>query len=365
MENKNEVLFGGRDAEYSAKINGMEAEFGLRPAAGIGRSDGDYISANTGVDVKKSLGLRQYIAEKTAISSSELFDFAKKFADQVESLAELGSENRMLMAGINKEEAYLFYDKVTRQIFDVDIDEVPNMAAFNYILYRMRLSFMRTYAVFLNCVLTPARYADFKGKPEITIRSWMNAGKVDVVTICGKRFVMVPESEMMDYNFFMMDRYLQKEPKNITEQKQRAKELYHYRRVYKDISRDRAVDSVKGFMDDCKYFADDEDMERYRVKRYTNSAYDEYRRWCIGMKLTPVTDRMFSGSISRLGYRRFNTRKRGFYVWIDNSYAEREKEEARKDAEEVLGKKEVFLADLFEPEEDDSWLPDFSKGSEV
>ena len=64
--------------------------------------------------------------------------------------------------------------------------------------------------------------------------------------------------------------------------------------------------------------------------------------------------RNFSGALNRMGYDRFNTRKRGFYVWVE--------------VEEIGGS--VDLAELYDLDEVDAkkedaggWkLPDFSAG---
>lgn len=300
-------------------------------------------------------GERMYIAQKITVDADEVREFAANFCQKVQYLADLGSPNRLLLSSINREDAFLFYEKATKLMLDVDVDGQITHQEFAAMLLEMRMSFMATYSVFMNCLLTPGRYAAFKGISEDKVRVWMKTKEADIVVISGRRFILLQVDEIMNYNYYMMKEYLEQEPISVRQRKKREIEAEIFKNFYDIDLTGEITDTVKMFMYEQKMLPVSGGRSYERQKRYSIYVYNDYRRWCLLKGKIPVPMRNFSGALNRMGYDRFNTRKRGFYVWVEV---------------EEIGGGGVDLAGLYSldevevPKEDTGcWkLPDFSAG---
>lgn len=338
------------------------------------------------MEQKKSqiIGISEHLSE---ISGAEFYEFIAGFIKKMDKIGDLAVKNSVIFSSFDKENQFMYYDSVLKEMLDVKVIDGVKKSHFDFFVYRMRLAFLRNYAIFMNFIVTPGRYAKFCGKPEITIRSWMEAGKFEVIFISGKKFILIPENEMMDYNAFLMEEYLKGEAESKKEEKEKISIGNIYRQLYGDDI--ETENTVALFFRDMGYFRESYNRG-WKEKRYVQKSYIEYSKWCLKFGKKRVTDRAFSAMITKMGFKRFNTRKRGFYVWImpegclipaatAKTAFEFFEEEKKREVDETKAIAvpddgeidfDLDLEDLMDDvpddsEEDDSWLPDFSKGSEV
>lgn len=246
---------------------------------------------------------------KTSGLNTFLVDFFGKF----DSVAELAIGNSLLFEGMDDPDQLLTTrNRTFSQIFDVDASEVDEVN-FNFMTYRLRLSFLRYYSVLLNGLSSAVMYAEFSGMKETTVRSQMERGKFDIVSICGTRFILVPEEQMMWYNEFLMRRWLSVAKYDPKQAAKDNRMLAIYEKLYPG-RKIEVIDTIEKWIESEGMVISQEDGATHG-KMYAEGAWQMYCFWCKEEGLPAESLKTFSMKIYEMGFRRFNSKKRGFYFW--------------------------------------------------
>lgn len=245
----------------------------------------------------------------TPRSVSELNTFIVDFLSKYESVCDLAIENSMLFEGINDPDTLLCTrEKVFSTIFDMDIEDVDE-ENLNFTIRRLRMAFIKYNSVMLNCLSSAAVYAEFSGMKESTVRSHIERGKFDIVSICGTRFILIPEEKIIEYNEFIMRRWLNVAKYDPLQAEKDSKMIMVYSALYdRTISQVRTIES----------WVESEGMllsGDTKVKTYTENAWKLYCFWCKNEGYAPEPLKTFAMQIYSMGFVKFNRNKRGFYYW--------------------------------------------------
>lgn len=319
----------------------------------------------------------------SVFNTRDLGDFINHFTGRITEFSDLAIKNSLLFSSFDGKNELMYYDSVFKRVFGTDHIDGLTERDFAFLMYRMRLSFLDFYSVFLNFIVTPKKYAKFADKPEITIRKWMDAKRLDTVRIGGKLFIVIQEAEIMEFNKFLMKEKLEELPKTISEDEEREKMHDIYQKIYGEYVHSK--NTVLTFFKEMRWLPSPKMVrmpERntvVREKKYINMVYADYKHWCLAMRFAHVTAREFSQYVVKLGYQRFNTTKRGFYVYeapasiIDQTFTERITakivDEGRMQA--IYEEPKIDLSELYDSsdevevqkEDAGGWkLPDFSAG---
>lgn len=318
----------------------------------------------------------------SVFNTRDLGDFINHFTGRIEEFSSLAIKNSLLFSSFDGKNELMYYDAVFKRVFGADHIDGLTERDFAFLMYRMRLSFLDFYSVFLNFIVTPKKYAKFADKPEITIRKWMDSGRLNTISISGKLFIVIQEAEIMEFNKFLMKEKLEELPETANGNPEREKMQDLYRKIYGEHVPSK--NSVMVFFREMRWIPDP-DMIRMperktvvREKRFIKETYYDYCHWCLKSRVEKVTIREFSKLIVQLGFKRFNTTKRGFYIYeapasiIDHTFTERITakiiNEGRMQAiyeEPKIDLAELYDLDEVEVQKEDAggWkLPDFSAG---
>lgn len=252
------------------------------------------------------------IADIISIPQNEILTFLSKSMKVFDEVCEMNIANSLIVRGFDGGELSGF-DNYTKTVLDTECCDAKK-AHLEFLVFRLRMNFMQYHAIMLNCLSTAAMYSEFTGIKEGTVRANMDRGRYDIVHVCGVKFILVSEDEMMLWNAFLMEKLLKKDIDTVDKANRKEIEGY-YRKMY---GRDApsASDSVLDWLLSEGFYPEyNEDVAPHRSRRFTDDAYATYRKW---MKDEPVTLRVFALRISEMGFAKFNVKKRGFWVWHYN-----------------------------------------------
>lgn len=238
-------------------------------------------------------------------SSDEISEFLEKYMLCFENICDLTIQNTMIFDGINGGEL-MFYNTLMRSVVDVDCGYMSERE-FQIFIYRMRFGMLKHAATIFNSLATASEYAKFTGISEPTVREQMKRGKLDVLPVSGVKFILVGVEELYAWNRHLMEKYMRKD-ENVVSMELRKKMADIYGRAYGGTV--NAEDSVLRWVLSEEIYASFL-VGAYKSRYAMTDAYQEYSRGIDDA----VPLRVFASRIYEMGFKRYNTGKRGFYCW--------------------------------------------------
>lgn len=288
----------------------------------------------------------KYLTAKIEVSEDQLEVFIRDWIRCYNGMTNLAIENSLLYDAIREPEMLGFYDFVLKKVMDINVRDVSE-ENFNRFISGMRDVFMKKNLLMLNSIVTPAVYGRFLGKSEGTIRRWMANGiqdaieqkrielserkfakkrrndnrerpTLDVVSICGVNFVMVRDEELMLFNRFLMEGGLRDVGFDADASEKRRKLFEVYQMVYDKIPAVKARSSIDLWCESERISP--EPSERNRLTSlYSKGLHDIYMRWCENERLEVASEKMFFRKLSEMGFKRFNNKQRGYWVYQEDA----------------------------------------------
>lgn len=259
--------------------------------------------------VKKTKVSEMDLAEMITVPQREIDRFLMLAMNSLDEFCDMNIANTCIVRGFDGGELAGF-DNYMRTVLEVNCEDSQAHSVW-YLNYRLRLNFMKHHALMMNTLATAAMYAEFKGMKEGTVRVQIERGKYDLVYICGVRFILVSEEDMWAWNEFLMRRMLQKDIDTV-DQANRKEIAEYYRKMYGRDAPSASDSVLEWLLAEGFYPEYNEDVAPHRSRKFTDDAYLAYRKW---MKDEPVSLRVFALRIVEMGFKKFNVKKRGFWVW--------------------------------------------------
>jgi len=243
--------------------------------------------------------------DRTTVSTDEIFEFIERYMLMFDEVSSLMLHNTMIIESVADGEL-AYFNKTVNEVMDIDCEGIT-AAEFNFFSFRMRFGFMKHAATILNALATAAEYAKFVEMSEPAIRKQMERGKLEIVTICGVKFIAVPEDRVFEWNKYIMEKHLRKDIDSVdADNRSRISKMYE--KLYGETV--DAEDSVLRWVLSEEIYASFL-VGAYKSRYAMSEAYQEYSRG----NDDAVPLRVFASRIYEMGFKRYNTGKRGFYCW--------------------------------------------------
>lgn len=239
-------------------------------------------------------------------------------------------------------------------------DEIAEYGAvkIEIFLRNNRIYFLQRYKLFLNALLTPAIYAEFRGVDYLTVLGWIKNGKVDVIKIAGRKYVFPAYEEILPLDKWMMQEKFKKDSLFGSGMERRLETLEIYERRYAESGENSEksemevlrtpVDDVKEwcvsmgitpFGIGCKGAKSSRSDGNARSDCRLDEKHLEYVAWAKANKKAELTRAAFSRRIRSLGFTMNSYKKRGFYYYAP--FTEQIKEVYGRDEWTVADKNEI------------------------
>lgn len=211
---------------------------------------------------------------------------------------------------------------------DMEVEHL-GQTTLELMILNMRIEFLKRYKLFLNILVSTHRYAEFKDVNYLTVIKWINKQKLDVIQICGYKFIVIPVEEILAYDKWMLRKALDADPETLQEQANRLELVRIYNRKYATEEEKQVISTQPNHVREWIEFKNivplgfgatgDRPSRKdggARFKFNTVDAYKEYCEWAKKNDKTILSMICFSKRITELGFFKFTSGKRGFFYYL-------------------------------------------------